>query len=304
MSTPRAQLVSLPVARVHRKPDQPRKYFDPEALRLLAESIDHDGQAVPAIVRPHPTRKGHFQLVAGERRWRAISQHCTRVSSIVAIVVDADDSQTLRRSFVENENRRDLHPLEKAHAMRALMDDGLSAKDIARMVGKTDVYVYQVLSLLKLRPAVQEMLSPEIPEAKRLALSAAIAIARLPEDEQLKAAYFALQPGTRAVDVIEKVADSLAASGEVKSNRGRGRRDHLPRFERRMKALQRIVDDRFSHKSDIRSIFFWQGHVAPERIEEVRRHAQQLARDLDTFVEILDDLTQSQPTERQSALTN
>jgi len=149
-------LVSLPVDRIRPNRYQPRRHFDEETLRSLAESVDALGVLQPVVVRA--VADDRFELVAGERRWRAAQLVGMRM--IPALVRQTDDQGALEQAIVENLHRQDLNPLEEAAAYRELSADfGLTQDEVARRVGKSRSAVANVLRLLQLAPAVQRLLA-------------------------------------------------------------------------------------------------------------------------------------------------
>ena len=157
----------------------PRKHFDKAALQELAESIGKHGVLQPILVRPNGT-EGNYELVAGERRWRAAK--LAKLERIPATVRELADAEVLEIQVVENLQRADLHPLEEAEGYEALMKcqhaDGhaYTADEIAAKVGKSRSYVYQRLKLTALTPQVREAFY-----AGRLDASKALLVARVPE---------------------------------------------------------------------------------------------------------------------------
>lgn len=140
-------LASLPVGSIEPHPDQPRRRFDEDALSELAASIEARGVIQPVIVRPLPG--GRFQLVAGERRWRAAQR--AQVHEIPAIVRDLADRDVMALALIENIQREDLNPVEEARAYHRLADrEGLTQADIARMVDKSRSHVANMQRLLSL----------------------------------------------------------------------------------------------------------------------------------------------------------
>ncbi len=149
-------LVSLPVERIEPNRYQPRRHFDEETLRSLAESIDALGVLQPVVVRA--VADDRFELVAGERRWRAAQRVGMRM--IPALVRQTDDQGALEQAIVENLHRQDLNPLEEAAAYRELSADfGLTQDEVAKRVGKSRSAVANVLRLLQLAPGVQRLLA-------------------------------------------------------------------------------------------------------------------------------------------------
>ncbi|MDC0887086.1 ParB/RepB/Spo0J family partition protein, partial [Altererythrobacter sp.] len=147
-------LASLPIASISPLPGQPRTHFDAEALEELAASIAQRGVIQPIIVRPKG--KGRYQLVAGERRWRAAQK--ARLHQIPAIVRALDDREVMALALIENIQREDLNPIEEARAYHRLSEDeGLSQADIAKMVEKSRSHVANLQRLLSLPDAVTVM---------------------------------------------------------------------------------------------------------------------------------------------------
>jgi len=144
-------LASLPVAAIQPHPDQPRRHFDEDALSELAASIEARGVIQPVIVRPLPG--GTYQLVAGERRWRAAQR--AQVHEIPAIIRDLGDREVMALALIENIQRQDLNPVEEARAYHRLADkEGLTQAEIARMVDKSRSHVANFQRLLSLPESV------------------------------------------------------------------------------------------------------------------------------------------------------
>ena len=142
-----AELRELAVELVAPNPDQPRKRFDQEALQALAESIEERGVLQPVLVRPRPG--GTYELVAGERRWRAAQ--LAGLETLPALVQQRDDAQSLEAALVENMAREDLNPIEAARAVAALVEElGLTREEVGRRVGRSRVAVSNLLRLLDL----------------------------------------------------------------------------------------------------------------------------------------------------------
>ena len=145
---------SLPIYKVEPNPDQPRKEFDPEELENLAESIRVHGLIQPLTVREMPT--GYYQIIAGERRWRAA--RLAKLSEVPVVVIDADDRKAMELALIENLQRQDLNPVEEALGYKTLMEDyGLTQEEAATRVGKSRPAVANALRLLGLNPEVLEL---------------------------------------------------------------------------------------------------------------------------------------------------
>ena len=145
----------IPVASIEPHPDQPRRTFDEAALGELAESIRSRGVIQPIVVRPHGHR---YQIVAGERRWRAAQK--ARLHEIPAIVREFSDAETLEVALLENIQRQDLNAIEEAQAYQRLVDDyGHTQEALGRLVHKSRSHVANLLRLLDLPAAVQELVA-------------------------------------------------------------------------------------------------------------------------------------------------
>ena len=150
------ELMYLPIERVEPRADQPRKNFDPAALEELAESIRTFGLIQPITVRPLDGE--YYQIIAGERRWRAARMAGLRKVP-VRVLEKTDDRLTAELALVENLQRADLNPLEEAEGYRQLMNDyGLTQEEAAARVGKSRPAVANALRLLALTPPVRELL--------------------------------------------------------------------------------------------------------------------------------------------------
>jgi ParB family transcriptional regulator, chromosome partitioning protein len=151
----KAQIRDLPITKILPNPAQPRLSYDEESLTELADSIREHGVLQPILVRPSGSR---FELIAGERRWRA-SGMCGR-ETIPAIVVDFDESTALEVSIIENLQREDVSPLEEAAMFRRMTETfGYSVRQLAQKVGKDKGYVENRLRLSDAPPDVRELVS-------------------------------------------------------------------------------------------------------------------------------------------------
>ena len=144
------------VSEIARNPNQPRKYFDPEAIAQLAESIRQYGVLVPAIVREDKVQ-GNYEIIAGERRWRAAK--LAGLKEVPVIIREYTRQQTMEIALIENVQREDLNPIEEAKAYQRLIQEfELKQGEIAARVGKSRVTITNSMRLLKLDERVQEML--------------------------------------------------------------------------------------------------------------------------------------------------
>ena len=145
---------SVPIHKVEPNPLQPRREFDPEALQALADSITAHGMIQPLTVRELPG--GYYQIIAGERRWRAARM--AGLQEIPVLVIEADDRKVMELALVENLQREDLNPMEEAQGYRSLMEDyGLTQAETAERVGKSRPAVANALRLLSLSEDLAEM---------------------------------------------------------------------------------------------------------------------------------------------------
>ena len=147
--------LSLPISKVQPGLNQPRKRFDQEALADLADSIRTHGIIQPLTVRRLDT--GYYQIIAGERRWRAAK--LAGLSQVPAVVMEADDRKVMELALIENLQREDLNPIEEADGYRALMEDyGLTQEEVAQRVGRSRPAVANALRLLDLPSPLQNLL--------------------------------------------------------------------------------------------------------------------------------------------------
>jgi ParB family chromosome partitioning protein len=154
-STEKTPYKLLPIYKVEPNPHQPRQDFDEEELQALSESIAEHGIIQPLTVRELDS--GYYQIIAGERRWRAARM--AGLSEVPAIVIEADDRKVKELALIENLQRQDLNPVEEALGYRSLMDDyGLTQEEVAARVGKSRPSVANALRLLNLPDALLEKL--------------------------------------------------------------------------------------------------------------------------------------------------
>ena len=198
------ELIHLPLEAIHPNPRQPRRRFEPEAAAGLASSIGLQGVLQPIVVRRRP--EGGFELVAGERRWRAA--RAAGVATLPAVVRDVDDRDSLLLGLVENVARENLSPVEEARAYASLVDEfELSLGEVAERVGRSKSAVSNRLRLLELPEDVLWMLA-----RGDLSEGHARAVLALPDDEsRRRLARRAVTEGL-SVRAVERAAQEGGAS--------------------------------------------------------------------------------------------
>ena len=179
--TEKSAYQKLPIYKVEPNPDQPRHDFDEEELQALADSIEEHGIIQPLTVRELNT--GYYQIIAGERRWRAA--RIANLTEVPVVIIEADDKKAMELALIENLQRQDLNPVEEALGYRTLMQDyGLTQEDAAKRVGKSRPAVANALRLLALTPEVLE----KVREGSLSAGHARAVLSLKSEKKQLEAA--------------------------------------------------------------------------------------------------------------------
>lgn len=224
----------LPIAKVEPRENQPRTLFDEEALAELAESIREYGLIQPVTVRKLDS--GYYQLIAGERRWRAARM--AGLNEIPARIIEADDRLATELALVENLQREDLNPVEEAQGYRTLMEEyGLTQDEAAQRVGKSRPAVANALRLLSLAPEVLQFVEQGL-------LSAGHARALVPvkpEELQIDAARQVMKNGL-SVRRTEELAKRLMKPPRLKQDEVGIRVDYAAEVTRRLeRALGRRV---------------------------------------------------------------
>ena len=242
-NTPRRAETHVPVEKVHPNPDQPRRAFEESALEDLANSIAEKGIIQPLIVRSHPSRTGDYEIVAGERRWRAAQR--AKLHEVPVIVRSFDDTEVLEVAIIENIQRADLNPVDEATGYRQLMDKfGHTQEQMSTALGKSRSHIANLLRLLNLPADVQTFLSNGDlsagharalvghPNASILAQEVLRKGLSVRETERL--AKKETTPGTTtpAKPKIKKDADTLQIEGELSATLGmKATIDHAPTGE-------------------------------------------------------------------------
>jgi ParB family chromosome partitioning protein len=196
---------SLPVDLIQRGRHQPRRDFDPDSLRELADSIAAQGVIQPIVVRP--VEEGRYEIVAGERRWRASQQ--AGLQEIPVVIREVDEQTAMAVALIENIQRDDLNPLEEAGALHRLLHDfGLTHQQVAQAVGKSRTTVTNLLRLLELEDVVKAMI-----ESRQLEMGHARALLGLKGEPQREAARQVISRGL-SVRETEKLVRRLQGVAE------------------------------------------------------------------------------------------
>ena len=191
----------LPIDKIQRGDYQPRKYFDEESLQELANSIAAQGVIQPIVVRKEGS---HFELIAGERRWRAAQ--LAGLQSIPAVIRQIDTQSAAAIALIENIQREDLNPLEESAALQRLIDDfQLTHMQVAEAVGRSRVAVSNLLRLLELAPPVKELVNKEL-----LSMGHARAILALAEHDQAEIARIVVNRGLSVRETEALVKKTLS----------------------------------------------------------------------------------------------
>ncbi|MEN3929616.1 ParB/RepB/Spo0J family partition protein [Microvirga sp. W0021] len=225
-------------------PRNPRKYFDDADLTELAESVKQRGIIQPILVRAIPKMPDAYEIVAGERRWRAAQR--AGLHEVPIVIADIDDKTSLEYAIIENVQRSDLNPMEEAAGYQRLMDDfGYNSNEIGQTLAKSRSYVVNTVRLLNLPAGVQEMVVDG-----RLSAGQARAILACKDPEQV--AQKVLNEGL-TVREIERIAQDEAAALA-----GENRKPSKPKNEKDAdtRALERALEDvlglgvTLNHKGD------------------------------------------------------
>ncbi len=212
--TPREGLAMLPIARIKPHPDQPRRHFDEGALAELADSIAAKGVVQPILVRPAPDGNGDWQLVAGERRWRASQR--AGLHDIPAIVRELDDTETFTIALIENIQRQELNAIEEAEAYARLRDRLGHGQDvIAQMTGKSRSHIANLLRLLDLPDPVRHQVA-----TGALGMGHARALIGLPQCEELARQIVDKGLSVRKVEAMVRSARRAVRRGTGAPERG------------------------------------------------------------------------------------
>ncbi len=208
------ELLTLPISKVEPRKEQPREYFDEQALAELADSIAQYGLIQPITVRKLDS--GYYQIIAGERRWRA--SRLAGLDEVPVRVIEADDRLTAELALVENLQREGLNPIEEAKGYRTLIEaHGLTQDEVAKSVGRSRPAVTNALRLLSLSPRVLEMV-----EKGELSAGHARALLTVSEaDKQLDAANEVIRK-SYSVRKTEQLASRLSKEAKSEPSKATG----------------------------------------------------------------------------------
>ena len=208
------ELLTLPISKVEPRKEQPREYFDEQALAELADSIAQYGLIQPITVRKLDS--GYYQIIAGERRWRA--SRLAGLDEVPVRVIEADDRLTAELALVENLQREGLNPIEEAKGYRTLIEaHGLTQDEVAKSVGRSRPAVTNALRLLSLSPKVLEMV-----EKGELSAGHARALLTVSEaDKQLDAANEVIKK-SYSVRKTEQLASRLSKEAKSEPSKATG----------------------------------------------------------------------------------
>lgn len=205
--TTEARVRSIPVEKLVPGQFQPRRAFDEEALAALTESVRAQGILQPLLVRPLADRPEHFEIIAGERRWRAAQR--AQLHDVPALVRDLDDRDTLQVALIENIQRQDLTPIEEAEAYRRLIEEfGHTQEALAQGVGKSRSHVANMLRLLTLPAGVRGLL-----DEGKISAGHARALVTLPNAEPLAREIVAKGLSVRAAERMAQAAKDIHLGG-------------------------------------------------------------------------------------------
>ena len=199
------ELRILPVDLLQRSPFQPRQDFNPQALQELADSIRSQGIIQPIVVRA-TAKLDRFEIIAGERRWRAAQM--AGLHEVPTVVRRIDDQTAMCLSLIENIQREDLNPMEQANALTRLLDEfKLTHEEVAEAVGRSRSTITNLLRLLELEPQVRKLV-----ESRSLDMGHARAMLALPKNRQLEAAKHVIKGGLSARATESLVRRMLGSS--------------------------------------------------------------------------------------------
>ena len=234
-------VTKINISDIEPRKDQPRKYFDDENLQLLADSIATHGVLQPIIVRENPIYPSSYEIIAGERRWRAAK--LAGLTEIPVVVITGDELKVAQIALVENVQREDLNPIEEAFAYQALIERfGLTQEQLSKEVGKSRSAIANMLRLIKLPDEILELLKED-----KISEGHARALLGLEDDEKMLLLAEKIQEKQLSVRETEAAVKHLLEQKDVvlakeENNDSAQRRVYMKDLERRaMDTLGRRV---------------------------------------------------------------
>ena len=248
LSLPPQAISRLPIELMMPNPWQPRQIFSPEAMENLIASVRVRGVIQPILVRPSSEKPGHYQIIAGERRWRAAQS--AKLHEIPVVVRQLNDSEALELALIENIQRSDLSALEEAKAYRRLMDEFNHTQEIlAQTLGKSRSHIANTLRLLNLPQSVQNLI-----EQGKLSSGHARALITAPHPEILAEQVVADELSVRET---EKLAQQSKSNSEIPSDREDRAQSGIKKSLQiaKGKAIDPVIDsDRLALERDLAAI--------------------------------------------------
>lgn len=234
-------VTKINISDIEPRKDQPRKYFDDENLQLLADSIATHGVLQPIIVRENPIYPSSYEIIAGERRWRAAK--LAGLTEIPVVVITGDELKVAQIALIENVQREDLNPVEEAFAYQALIERfGLTQEQLSKEVGKSRSAIANMLRLIKLPDEILELLKED-----KISEGHARALLGLEDDEKMLLLAEKIQEKQLSVRETEAAVKRLLEQKDVilakeENNDSAQRRVYMKDLERRaMDTLGRRV---------------------------------------------------------------
>lgn len=229
----RDSITSLSINDVEPRKDQPRKNFNDESLKVLADSIAVHGVLQPIIVRENSDFAGRYEIIAGERRWRAARM--VPLSEIPVVIVDADDMKTAQIALVENVQREDLNPVEEAYAYKALIErHNFTQEQVGKEVGKSRSTITNMLRLIELPDEVLELLKDG-----KLTIGHARALLPIADEDKMILLAQRICEEDLSVRRVEEIVKKLLAENDeeilaVKTDDSIQRRVYMRELEKRV----------------------------------------------------------------------
>ncbi|WP_423462789.1 ParB/RepB/Spo0J family partition protein [Promicromonospora sp. MS192] len=271
LPVPGARFAELPVSAIRPNTWQPRTVFDEGDLDELVESIKEIGVLQPIVVRPDKEHPGEYELIMGERRWRATQ--AAELETIPAIVRDTEDGDMLRDALLENLHRSDLNPLEEAAAYRQLLDDfGCTHEELATRIARSRPQISNTLRLLRLPPLVQRRVAAGVLSAGHA--RALLGLSDGAEIERLAQRIVSEGLSVRATEEIVMLTESEGGSGKTRK---------APRAGTRSEAVDELatrLSDRFETRVKV-ALGKTKGRMTVEfaSVEDLNRILQVMAPD-------------------------